>query len=458
MVVLSKTKDNNSNYRLSAKSKTLFKYFLLSGCVLSSSYSMAAAFLLNEQNTSGLGNAYAGRAAIAEDASTSFYNPAGLVMMNNHQVVASLVNPLPKFDFTSKTVTRATPTNVLLGNVSQGKISDDAGNYVPLPAFHLAGILDNNWYYGFSITAPFGLATEYSKTSRMRYFGTKSSLETIDINPNVAYKFNNQWSVGVGISARYAEAILESQIDSASFTGGAENMALDGTGENKADGWGVGYNFGILYQPSSKTRVGLAFRSKIKHDVEGKLKVRAPSAVLAIYNAGNLIDQRAEASVTLPEVVSISAFQVINTDWDIMGDITFTNWHRFKKLVIKYPDTALADNRVEEKFKDVFKLSVGANYKYDSKLKFKFGLSYDDSPVDKKHRNIRIPDSDRYWLSTGAQYKFDKNFTIDAAYTYIIVKSASVDERKTSNPVARITGDYDSGIHLLGIQAAYNFV
>lgn len=444
--------DSYNNYKYT----TAFNKFLILGVsTLSACNIYSAAFMLNEQNVSGLGNAYAGRTVLAEDASTSFYNPAGLVFMQNHQVLGSVVGPIPKFELTTKTVLRASGTPV-----AQGKIKDDAGSLIPIPAFHVAGKINENWFYGLSVTSPFGLKTQYSKTSRARYFGTTSGIETIDINPNLGYKINNQWSVGVGASAQYVRAKLNKQIDSTVFLGAAENITSDGKAHNTADGWGYGYNFGALYQPSSKTRLGLAFRSKIKHSVEGDLKISIPAGVLsgAIITARGLVDQNVTSSVTLPEVLSISAFQSISPEWDVMGDLTFVNWHRFKKLVLKYQDTNLSDSRTEEKFKDTIKIAVGANYKYDNKTKFKFGAAFDDSPVSKKHRNIRIPDSDRFWLSTGAQYKVDKNFTIDAAYSYIFVKSASVSESPTGAPASLITGDYSSHIHLLGVQAVYNFV
>lgn len=428
---------------------------ILSTPLIGISTAHAAAFALNEQNISGLGNAYAGRAAVAEDASTSFYNPAGLVFMNKHQVVGSLANPLPKFDMKANRVVRQSAA----GNatvVTQGKAKDDAGSYVPLPAFHIAGPLVNNFYYGLSVTAPFGLKTEYSKTSQVRYFGTKSELKTIDINPTLAYKINNQWSVGGGVSAQYAKAKLNAQVDNAAP---GENINLDGEAHNTADNWGFGYNLGVLFQPTSDTRLGVNFRSKIKQTVKGSINIDIPTGgvLSAVAVARGLVHQKAEATVTLPEVLSISAFQTITPEWDVMGDITLTNWHRFKKLVIKYPDTVLADSRTEEKFNDTIKVSTGANYKYSKDLIFKFGLSYDDSPVSRKHRNIRIPDSDRYWVAFGAKYNVSKDFVVDAGYTHIFVKSAKVYEVPTARPLASANASFSSSINLFGVQGSYNF-
>ncbi len=413
--------------------------------------SYAGAFALNEQSASGLGNAFAGRAAIAEDVSTSFYNPAGLTLFHTHQVVASLNSPFPAIDAKMRSATRAFAGVPLL----TGNPKDDAGAYVPIPAAHIGGPLHKNWAYGLSVTAPFGLKTEYDKTSRFRYFGTLSELKVIDFNPNLAYRVDSKWSVGAGVSVQYAKAILARQIDNFPIW----PCGPDGSAKNTADGYGFGYNFGVLFKPTTATRMGFAFRSKVKQDVEGHLKVKNINPVFALPATG-LVNQKAKATVTLPEVASVSAFQSLTPEWDIMGDVTFTNWHRFKKLVIKYPDTNLAQSIVEEKFKNTFKVSLGANYRYNHALLWKFGTAYDASPVENKHRNLRIPDADRYWLSTGFKYMFSKRANLDVGYSHLFFKSASINEQPiVSNPLfshAMANARVKSGINLVGVQLTYN--
>lgn len=406
----------------------------------------AAAFALNEQNTSGLGNAYAGRTAIAEDASTSFYNPAGLVRMHHHQALASLVNPLAKFDVKMHAATRSTGAPLLSGDPTE-----NAGKYVPLPAVHFAGHLMDQWFYGLSVTAPFGLATEYGKNSRFRYFATLSEVKVVDVNPNLAYKLNNQWSFGAGVSMQYVKATLSRQVDQ-SFLPSA-----DGQAKNIGDSYGYGYNFGALYQPTEATRVGLAFRSKVKHNLDGDIKFKNINPILAIGAGAR--NQDLKTSVTLPEVLSISAFQTLNSDWDIMGDLTYTNWHRFKKLVIKYPDTNLATVRVEERFKDSFKVAVGANFKYNSHLTWKFGTAFDQSPVETSHRTFRVPDSDRWWLSTGFKYNFDRCTALDVGYSYLFVDHARIRETPIAAApfnLATSNASSKSSINLIGVQLTYN--
>ncbi len=407
----------------------------------------AAAFALNEQNTSGLGNAYAGRTAIAEDASTSFYNPAALVKFNKVQVVGSAVGPLANFDARMNSATRANGAVL-----TTGKTTDNAAVFVPMPAFHIAGPINNTTAYGLSVTAPFGLATDYSDTSRFRFFATRSELKTIDVNPNIAFKIDNQWSVGAGVSAQYAQAILARRFDNIGFA-----ATGDGNIKIKGDDIGFGYNFGAWYQTPNSTKLGLAFRSKVKHDLKGKVDVRNINAFYVA--AASLFDQDATASVTLPEVASISAFQSLTTDWDVMGDITYTNWHRFKKLVVKFPDSALSSVIVEEKFKDVFKFALGANYRCGQGITWKFGAAYDQSPVKDDYRTFRVPDSDRYWLSAGMKYNVYNNLAIDLGYSHIFLKNAKINETPIAAAplnLATSNAKVKAGINLFGLQLTYD--
>lgn len=404
----------------------------------------ASAFALNEQNVSGLGNAYAGRTAIAEDISTSFYNPAGLVRFKCPQALASVVNPLANFDVKMNSATRANGAALTDGSDKQ-----DASKYTPIPAFHLGGALANNMFYGLSVTAPFGLGTNYSRDSQFRYFATSSEIKVIDVNPNLAFKVDNNWSVGVGASVQYASAVLKRRFDNASIV----PTTADGRITIDLDSVGYGFNVGALYQPSSSTRLGFAFRSQVKHDADGKFK--ADNILPAVAAGLGVRDQDAKATLTLPEVVSISSFQTLNSDWDVMGDITYTNWHRFKKLLVKFPDTNLATLQVDQRFRNTFKVALGANYKYRKNLTWKFGTAFDKSPVKAEHRIFRLPDSDRIWLSTGFKYNVNRALDLDVGYSYIFLKNSKVTEASTTT-LATSDASVKSGINLLGLQLTYN--
>lgn len=448
----------NSPYSHKHLNRTISRcLLLLSVSSVLSSNIYAAAFALVEQNASGLGNAYAGKSAIAEDASTSFYNPAGLVLMRNHQVVGAGVNVF--INSQAKMIAARHALNSQGANPISGKAKDTSNIYALIPAFHIAGPLTDKWFYGLSVTSPYGLKTKYSKNSQFRYFADLTEVQVIDVNPNLAYKLDNAWSFGAGLSAQYVKAKLNKQIDNIGLAPPPGGAGTDGSAKNTADDISLGYNLGALFQPTKFTRIGAAFRSKVKHTATGDLKVANISP--SLVTAAGLVDQHVKATVTLPETLSISAFQTLSADWDIMGDITYTNWKRFKKLVLQYSGN-LADAVVEEKFKNSFRVSAGFNYNYKPNLTLKFGGAFDQTPVENKHRNLRIPDNNRIWAALGVKYKFNKNSAVDVGYSHLFVKSSSIREIPISTAApfsnAIAVAKVDGSTNLLGVQFTYDFV
>jgi len=253
-------------------------------------------FAIIEQGVSGLGNAFSGGAAAAEDATTVFYNPAGLTRLKGQQAVAGVHVIVPSAKFDKENASNA------LGQPLSGGDGGDAGEAGVVPNFYYAANLNNGWSLGLGVTAPFGLTTEYDKDWVGRYHAVKSELKTININPSVAYKLNDHLSLGGGVSAQYVDVNLTSMVDfglsaysglataaQQAAAGGdlatagalmAQANALLGNGvvsnpnadvyaDLTADDWGYGYNLGMLYEFDADSRVGLAYRSRIKHTVEG---------------------------------------------------------------------------------------------------------------------------------------------------------------------------------------------
>ena len=63
-------------------------WLLASGLLGFSGVASSAGFSLIEESASGMGNAFAGGAASAEDASTLFFNPAGMTRLPGQAGVA----------------------------------------------------------------------------------------------------------------------------------------------------------------------------------------------------------------------------------------------------------------------------------------------------------------------------------------------------------------------------------
>lgn len=228
---------------------------LLAGIAMLVPASMASAsgFALIEQSASGLGNAYAGGAAAAEDASTVFYNPAGMIRLKGQQVSGVLHYIVPSATF------EGTGRNVL-NTAYTGGNGGDAGGGKLVPNLFYTARLNNDVAIGLGISSPFGLVTEYDKSWVGRYHAVTSDVMTININPSVAYRINEQLSVGAGLNAQYFQAELSSMIDGglSAYIGSGYNNAYLATvsnphsdiyGDLKGDSWGFGYNLGLALYP-----------------------------------------------------------------------------------------------------------------------------------------------------------------------------------------------------------------
>ena len=173
---------------------------------------VGSAFQLMEQNASGLGNAYAGQAAAAEDASTVFFNQAGMTRLPGRQVYGAFnaINTSARFDNNGQTTTPFLPAPFppLPTGIALGGEGGNAGGWGFVPNLYLSWQLDPNAWLGLGINAPFGLKTEWDSSWMGRFHAIKSEIMTININPSVGLKLNDMFSIGGGINAMYLDAEL----------------------------------------------------------------------------------------------------------------------------------------------------------------------------------------------------------------------------------------------------------
>jgi len=452
------------------KKYDLIRYAALVALFTVVSSAQAAGFALIEQGASGLGNAYAGAAATAEDASTIFFNPAGMTYLPDSQLAVALHAIRPSADFNNDGSHRAAATGGLL---TPGGDGGDAGSWAFVPNIFYAKEINQNIRLGIGISAPFGLKTEYDKTWVGRYQAIKSELETVNINPSIAFKMNDQVSLGFGVSAMRAEAELTNAVDTGTICAaalggcgiGATFQRRDSFAQVKGDDWGFGWNIGAIFQLTDATRFGVAYRSQVHQTLEGDVDFSNLPAAFAGVPAlrAQFGDGSVKAKLTTPDSFSVSALHHIDDQWDVMGDLTWTNWSKFENLTIVRTSGALSGqnlNSVPENWDDTIRASVGTSYQYSDVLKLRAGLAYDESPVPTEFRTPRIPDSDRYWLSLGASYKLSTASSLDVGFTHIFVKDSSIDKiTDTSTAALRdvVTGDYESDVNILSMQFTHNF-
>ncbi len=113
---------------------------------------------------------------------------------------------------------------------------------------------------------------------------------------------------------------------------------------------------------------------------------------------------------------SLSATHQLNETWEILGDVTFTQWSTIQTVNVVNSTTGANRDILTLNFEDSYRVSIGANYKYSEALTLKGGVAYDQTPVQDQYRTVRLPDNDRTWLAFGAKYMVTKSAAIDAGY------------------------------------------
>lgn len=443
-----------------------------------STLSYGAGFAVAEQSVTGLGRAFAGQAAVAEDASTIFFNPAGLTYLTHSQIAQGLNFILPQSEFNNdgSSIAPAFGGTPLTGR------GGDAGNLAVVPNLYFAHRLNDDLVLGIGVNAPFGLVTEYADNWTGRYHGIKSDLMTININPSIGFKATERLSLGVGVNLQYIKLKMSQAVDFGGVCGqvAANPLApaplrglaatcfspqnLDGKAKLDADDWSWGFNLGLMFQATDDTRLALAYRSKISHHLTGEGKFRLPNnaAVQTVVGAvGGFEESAISGDVDLPESLSFAIHHQINNQWAIMADASWTRWERFKELAISSPNPRSNLNSVkEENWDNSMRYGIGLTYAHNDKWTFRGGIAYDETPISDEFRTPRIPGEDRKWVALGASYKYSDHITIDAGYTHIFVSDPKINDGTNTNPASSYTlsGDYDGSVDILGVQMRWLFL
>ncbi len=388
----------------------------------------AGGFAVREQSAQFLGSAFAGAAA-GGGLSSMFWNsaaasfaPSGLYSESNYSLI------LPDSEITAEA-----PSTFLVLGASSGDIGDTA----VVPASYMSYRLSENMVAALGINAPFGLVTDPSnRTWAGAPFARESKIETYNFNPTVAYQVSPGISVGVGLQIEYIKAGLRS----------ASSTGLDGDLAIKGDDIGFGFTAGILLNPMAGTAIGLGYRSRIEHTLEG-----------TIHRTNSGSPSEITADVTLPDIVTLSLRQAVAPAWTLLGTVEWTNWSEVPRLDIVcdvpggtfcgaagQPVTSLALG-----WHDSWFFSAGLEHEYSSQLTLRGGIAYEISPIeDPDERTPRVPDADRIWLSAGATYRYSDTMTIDLAYSHIFVEDSRLDRIEGG---ARLVGEVESSVDIISV-------
>ena len=405
---------------------------------------------------SGLGNAQAGQAAAAQDASTVWWNPAGMTVLKRRQLVGSAHLILPSGTFTDEGSISSTGGPLLGGD------GGDGGVMVPVPSLFAVVPWGDRMRFGISINSPFGLRSDWGDDWIGRYHATNSELTTININPAISVKLDRRWSLGVGLNLQYAQATLENAIDGglidATQLGGALGFTPqqnDGFVDVTGDNWGIGWNVGLMVEPDRCSRIGLHYRSKIEHELEGEADFSGMDAIAAATAGARFVDTDARVDLTMPDTLSLSYFRQLNRKWSVLADVTWTGWSSFDAANIEFDNPTEPDNTLALDWNDTMRYSLGLIYQTNCRWTCRFGVAYDESPIPDETRTPRIPGNDRLWVAAGLGYQLHRNLQVNASYAHLFIDDGDVD--RTTPAAGRLFGHTENSVDIVGVSFVLDF-
>jgi long-chain fatty acid transport protein len=401
-----------------------------SSLLVFSSHAMASAFQLWEQDATNIANFHAGYAAAAYNASTAFYNPAGINRFTNQQLVFAVDPVVTSFKYTGTAAINTIEDGAPQAVTAQG------GSASFIPAMHYVTPLSEIVSFGLSVDVPFGLMTNYGKSTALRYVSTMSSVKVIDIGPVLSFKLSDNIAFGFGPDLQ----IMHGEFDQVGTNGVIE---WDGDGINRADDTGYGMHAGMMYDLSDATRFGLSYHSQVVHHLTGTSSFSGPLVREALeIPSGEITSKRAKVNITLPPYTALSAYHKLNSDVALMGSVIYTQWSTLQNLVLQnvagIQDLEASTNvivTIPQHFRNTYSLSLGADYFATDKITLRGGLGYDQTPVSNIYRNVQMPDNNHYAVAVGGHYQTTSTIGFDIGWTHIFVKQANV------NPPAQVTGD-----------------
>ena len=368
------------------KTRRLISYLCASGLLSLSGEALASAFQIWEQDGASIANYHAGYAAEAADASTAFYNPAGITRFKNQQLVVagSAITPSVKYQGTISVSTLAAGEPMTV--TSQG------GRFAFVPAFHYVAPITDYLGFGFSVDVPFGAELNYGHNTVLRYAATESGIKVIDISPSLGLQVTQKASIGLGVDVQK----MSGEFDQ---VGTMSDETLDSDGITNADDTAYGYHAGILYEFSPDTRAGLSYHSKVKHHLSGTASFSGP---LADFFDNPQLMSHDLLNITLPAYTALSAYHRTQ-QFAFMGSIIYTQWNVMKYFVLQNvaglaagtlePSTNIIVT-IPQHFQNTWNISVGADYFVTDQITLKAGLGYDQSPVQNAYRTVSLPDND----------------------------------------------------------------
>lgn len=423
------------------------------GAFIASTGAEAAGYHLSEYTTTGLGRSFAGVGVMGDDYSAIGFNPAGMQYnkQSGGQVGVTMVSL--HTDYKGSVGPSASP----MGTVNAPKTG--YGHTRPtrvLPNVFAQHKLNDKMTFGLGAYVPFGLATDYKNGWFGESHAELSQVSAQTVSPSLSYQVTDTIALGAAVNLQYIEAKLTGAIEK--DMGGLLPVAIPGATNNlRGDDMGVGYTLGLTYTPRKDVRLGVSYRSKVKHKLEGDVKLTGIPGVVTTATAGAVSNGNKDiyTKITTPEVLTFSGAWDMNKCFTLTGTARWTRWSQFDRLDIYEKETGDLLTGTYENWKNTWYYAIGLDYRRNQNWTFRTGIGYDETVIKSpEYRTARIPDGRRVLTSLGLSYK-KNNWQIDAGYMHIFIHGSHA--YGTADGASKMDMKYTSSADLLSFGVQYKF-
>jgi long-chain fatty acid transport protein len=399
------------------------------------------------------GNAFA---ATADNPSAIYYNPAGIT-----QLYKQLTQPSPlslsKGGKTEVPLQSSpeweTGVRVRTGVYAitlEDKVSPAGGG----PSFDLKRDYQfaPNFYatwkpssapvvFGLGVYAPYGFGLEYPEDSPLRTMAISGSVQYVAINPVVAWKVSETFSIAAGATFNYGKANLKRGI-----------LAPHDMFQFDGDGWAAGWTAGVLWKPHPKHSFGVTYRSQTDVEFEGNAHTffnsfAVPTPFGPFKVPGQDTNEHATAGIKFPQNIVVGYSFRPTEKWNFEVNVDWTDWDNLNTVYLRKDsgDVALPFN-----WESSFFYEFGTSYKFDNGLVASVGYIYSENSVPNESFNPVVPDSNRHIVSAGVGGEWD-HWSFDLAYQWAHGPSRTISQGTVAD------GRYRFDSHAISLSVGYNF-
>lgn len=372
----------------------------------------ASAFYLQEQSVRAAGRAFSGEAA-DQGASSLWWNPAAIAGNETSSIYGGIAAILPKGKVNNVGTTIIRPGQAP-APVGGNQSSVNPLNKGFLPSGAIGYKLNDQWSIGLAVTAPYSFATNYENNSWARYNADKTKLTTFDLQPTIAFAPSPLIGIGIGINAEYSKASLSNSLPNLS------PLLPDGHQTLRGKGWDFGWSAGVQLHPSEMIDLGFSYKSSIKHVLKGSITTAGLLGPLAGSN-GRI--NGVKATFRTPWQAMASARVHASDALTLNAQIVRTGWKKFDAIRLGAPVNAALD----QNYKNSWSYAVGVDYDIAPTVTVRGGIQIDKTPTQDGFRDARVPDASRVNFALGSSYAISESITLDAAANYVHFKSATID-------------------------------